>query len=70
MRREPAGWERHYWRYASVVGLLIALIDGGVQFLSYHRPVVTSVLAGVEGGAPWFLIWGLFGWWRARRRGE
>ncbi|GEM_PF-3192266 len=71
MRRgEPAGWERHYWRYAAVVGGLVGLIDGGAQLLAYHRPLVTSVAAGLEGGTPWFLIWGLFGWWRARRRGE
>lgn len=70
MRREPAGWERHYWRYAAAVGLLVGLLDAGVQLLAYHRPVGASVLTGVEGGAPWFLIWGFFGWWRARRRGE
>lgn len=70
MRREPSGWERHYWRYAAVVAIVVGLIDGGAQLLAYHRTPGTSLVAAVEGGAPWFLIWGLFGWWRARRRGE
>jgi hypothetical protein len=70
MGRALQAWERYPWPMAAVIGLIVFLIDGAIQFGVLHHTVRASAAVALTAGVLWFLIWGLLGMWRARRPRE